>query len=221
MSQDERGAIALRAGSVVRDLTALASLALSPGTARERALDHLEASQASRIPSSPEVPHNAATRGWAWTADAFGWIEPTSWAVLALRKLRPSSSAIADGLAVLVDRECEGGGWNYGNREAFGVPLPPYAQTTALSLIALQGTPGGLVERGRGALRELVGHEALGPLTAATAAVALRLLGDADGERLGEEARSGLGRVAPVDAVTTAWVMLATASGTTLGAFTP
>lgn len=220
-SQDERGAIALHAGSVARDLSALASLALGPGTARERALDHVEASQAARIPSSPDVPHDAATRGWAWTDDAFGWIEPTSWAVLALRKRRPSSPVIDDGLAVLVDRECEGGGWNYGNREAFGVQLPPFAQTTALSLMALQATQGELVERGLAALRRLLGHEAVGPLTAATAAVALRLLGEADGERLGEEARSRLEGAGASDAVTLAWVTLALAPDHTLGAFTP
>ena len=216
MSQDSVGAVTFRAGTVVRDVSALAALAFSRESARERALNHVETSQAAPLPRSDEVPHDPATRGWAWTDDAFGWVEPTSWSLLALRRWRPLSSTIGDGLSLLVDRECELGGWNYGNREAFGVMLPPFAQTTAIALLALQRTQAGLVGRGLAALRRLLGAESVGALTAATAAIALRLHGDSESERLGELARRALGKMERPDAITLAWVALAGSADSTL-----
>ena len=38
---------------------------------------------------------------------------------------------------MLFDRACPGGGWNAGNGVAFGVPLTPHPDVTALALIAL------------------------------------------------------------------------------------
>jgi hypothetical protein len=79
-------------------------------------------------------------RGWSWTPFTFGWIEPTSRALLALQVLRPSATAeIEDAVKLLADRACVGGGWNYGNREVWEKELEPFAQTTALALIGLQG----------------------------------------------------------------------------------
>lgn len=82
--------------------------------------------------------------GWSWTPDAFGWVEPTAHALLALKRvaaLGAASSALADrirlGERFLYDRMCEGGGWNHGNPQVFGVDAPPYPDVTALALIAL------------------------------------------------------------------------------------
>jgi hypothetical protein len=38
---------------------------------------------------------------------------------------------------MLLDRMCPGGGWNSGNGVAFGVPLAPHIDTTAIALLAL------------------------------------------------------------------------------------
>jgi len=43
---------------------------------------------------------------------------------------------------MLVDRVCEGGGWNYGNSRVYDEELWPYPDTTALALLALQDRPG-------------------------------------------------------------------------------
>ena len=113
----------------------------------------------------------------------FGWVEPTSWAMLALKRLRPTERALVeDGERVLADRECVGGGWNYGNRTVYGQDLPPYVQTTAIALIALQAsdTGGPLVARGMQLLRARW-REELGGLTTAMTLLALRLIaGDDD-----------------------------------------
>src|SRR5258706_177994 len=74
----------------------------------------------------------------------FSWVEPTAYALIALKKLRPvqgdgrSDRSIAEAERMLYDRACAEGGWNYGNSTAYGVELPPYLETTALALLALQ-----------------------------------------------------------------------------------
>jgi hypothetical protein len=181
-NQRPDGSLDLQIGGVVNDsATSLAAIALPPGDARERALDHVVSSRGSHFRSDPLVPHDADTKGWAWTEGTFGWVEPTSRALLALRLLRPSATeAVADAVATLRDRETDGGGWNSGNREAFGVGLWPYGQTTAMALIALRDLDAGLERRGVTALRELWRSERDGPLTLSTATVALRVHGDPD-----------------------------------------
>ena len=48
---------------------------------------------------------------------------------------------IRQGELLLYDRMCADGGWNYGNTKVLGEHLPPYPETTALALIALQEHP--------------------------------------------------------------------------------
>jgi len=83
-------------------------------------------------------------QGWPWAADTFSWVEPTAYALIALQKLRSTlqgtaaADRIREGELVLYDRMCAGGGWNYGNTKVLGEHVPPYPETTALALIALQ-----------------------------------------------------------------------------------
>jgi len=88
---------------------------------------------------------NPHLQGWSWTPNSFSWVEPTSYTLIALKKLKsslPSSTVterIGQGELLLHDRMCEGGGWNYGNAHVLGERLQPYPDTTAVALIALQG----------------------------------------------------------------------------------
>ncbi len=201
-------------GDVSDAATPLAAIALPAGAARERALDHLLANRAERVPDTPEVPHRPDVAGWGWTPDTFGWVEPTARAVLALRLLRPAAeAAIADGVALLEDRECVGGGWNYGNRVVLGEELPPYAQTTAVALLGLQGLGLPAVARGLAALRRLWRAER-GGLTLAQALAALRLAGDPEAgavERALARRFEETGFLG--DAVALAWAAIATGEG--------
>jgi hypothetical protein len=85
--------------------------------------------------------------GWPWTEGTTAWVEPTAWALLAVKRLMPhlprarAAERIRQAELMLADRMCIGGGWNYGNRRVMGVELPPYADTTALALIALNDIP--------------------------------------------------------------------------------
>jgi len=211
-AQRPDGSVGDRAGDVFRDLTSLAALVLPAGAAREHALDHLEAARATKTGEDPNVPHDPSARGWPWTTGTFGWVEPTSWAVLALRSLRPGSGVIADGLALLADRECDGGGWNYGNAEAFGQSLVPFGQTTAMALLALHDAAPGLEQRGLAALRRLAEEERDGTLTLALATVAFRVYGQAQAERTARWLRDALALPDPLDTATLAWAALALGS---------
>jgi hypothetical protein len=82
--------------------------------------------------------------GWPWTAGAFSWVEPTSYSLMALKKLKPMldetnvEARIEQGEMLIYDRMCEGGGWNYGNSKVMGEALWPYPDVTSVALIALQ-----------------------------------------------------------------------------------
>jgi hypothetical protein len=161
--------------------TALGALVLDDGEHRTRAVVALTRLQAPVLKGTTP-PNEPVRRGWGWTPRMFGWVEPTSWATLALKRLRPTERALVeDGERVLSDRECVGGGWNYGNRTVYGQDLAPYIQTTAIALIALQGTGRGeLVARGTRLLRARWRDEHAG-LTTALTLIALRLAaGDDD-----------------------------------------
>lgn len=89
---------------------------------------------------SPDLVLDPRIPGWPWFPDSFSWVIPTAHAVLALKLAGYGSHArVLDGEKLLLDRVCQGGGWNYGNREVFGQILEPMADTTAWALFALQG----------------------------------------------------------------------------------
>jgi len=210
--QADDGSVSFDAASVVNDsATAFTAIALEVGDARERALDHLEGTLARTYRSTAAIPHDPSFRGWAWTEDTAGWVDPTSRATLALRLLRPDAPAIADGLGLLADRETVGGGWNYGNRVVFGDDLWPYAQTTAAALLALQGTNPELEGRGMDMLRTLWRDEREGGLSLAMSSVVLGLRRDSDTAGARGALVDLFERTAFLgDVVTLAWAAIAT-----------
>jgi hypothetical protein len=195
--------------------TALAAIALE-GAAGRRAADAIADTRAGRVPSSPAVPFDADLPGWPWTAGAFGWVEPTSMAVLALRVVLPEATdAIDDGTGMLRDRECVGGGWNYGNRIVLGEELPPFAQPTAMVMLAIQTSDGDdLWHRGLATLRRLWRQEASGGLTLAVAAAALRINDDDDASACTAALAESFVRTRFLDdVVALAWAAIATGPG--------
>ncbi len=99
------------------------------------------------FPKHDVIDLDLELKGWPWFEDTFGWVEPTAYALIALKTLRgdlPESrtrSRIEEGERLLLDRTCEGGGWNYGNSRVYDEELWPYPDTTALALLALQDRP--------------------------------------------------------------------------------
>lgn len=110
---------------------------------RGRSLGWLASLAYRVVPEKMPVQVDPDLLGWSWTSDGFSWVEPTSYALIALKRLNAEIGGAADphireAERLLYDRMCSGGGWNHGNSNAYGVTIPPYPETTALALIALQ-----------------------------------------------------------------------------------
>lgn len=113
------------------------------------------------LPDRRVVEIDPDLTGWPWAAGTFSWVEPTAYALMALKRLRGvagggrAGERIEEADRLLVDRACHGGGWNYGNKRVLGEELWPYPDTTALALLALADRPdlpevsGGLAALGR------------------------------------------------------------------------
>ncbi len=115
------------------------------------------------FPERKAVELDADLIGWPWYPDTFSWIEPTSYSLIALKSRRPDLRGrrtrvrIDEAERMILDRECLGGGWNYGNSRVLDEELWPYPDTTALALIALQDLRDSeSVERSLTALEEMV-----------------------------------------------------------------
>jgi uncharacterized protein (DUF362 family) len=97
-----------------------------------------------RVPDNPEAGEmhdiDLQLTGWPWGEKNFSWVEPTSWACLALRFLGQGlHPRVQEGVQMLLDRAMDAGGINYGNRRILGKMTEPIPGPTALMLLALQG----------------------------------------------------------------------------------
>ena len=123
--------------------------------------------------------------GWSWVPNSFSWVEPTSYALTALKKVRASlaennvNERIQEGEAMIYDRMCPGGGWNYGNSKVLDYALWPYPDITAVALIALQDRAGEAAnQQSLQALRKIAAEVNSG-LASSWAVLCLNLYGQA------------------------------------------
>ena len=116
-------------------------------------------------PNVLAVRLNPDLKGWAWTAGAAGFVEPTSYALLALKRQQRHldgaavTERIDEAERMIYDRMCREGGWNYGNSTVLEADLWPYADVTALTLLALADHRRRAAnQRSLGALRGMLQH---------------------------------------------------------------
>lgn len=126
---------------------------------RRRASLWLLGSKGTAFSKSPGEPigHDTTIVGWSWVENTHSWVEPTSLAVLALRKEGLGREVrVREGLRLLRDRAIKTGGWNYGNNVVFGQALRPRPAPTGLALMAAAGVlpRGEVVERAIGYLEQ-------------------------------------------------------------------
>ena len=94
-------------------------------------------------PAALTVRLDPDLKGWAWTSGTASFVEPTCYVLLALKRLRrhlPGAAVtqrIDEAERMIYDRMCRDGGWNYGNSTVLESELWPYADVTALALLAL------------------------------------------------------------------------------------
>ena len=166
-------------------LAGLTFLASGAHAAEARALAaSLVTVRGLRLDSSSIIRQDSTLQAWPWIDGTFSWVEPTAWALLLLKKSsagRPDA-ATADRLrvgdAVMRDRACAQGGWNYGSSNVYGQELFPYVPTTALGLLALQDhRSDATVSRALDRLRKDIASER-SAMALAMAAIALRAYGE-------------------------------------------
>ncbi len=124
-------------------LSALAALIFQRFGLREqldKALGFVLSLKSATVPNDPRIKQDNTLVGWPWVRGTFAWVEPTSWALLAL-----SAAGLADharavgGRKLLLDRQIPSGGWNYGNPGVNDTELLAFWDTTGLALTALGG----------------------------------------------------------------------------------
>lgn len=172
---------------------ALALLALADNAsskeARQRGLSWLIKEAGGTVKVDPKVfAIDGSLRGWPWAPGNFSWVEPTAYALMVLKKLRSEAggsapSRIAEGEALLFDRVLDQGGWNYGNRRVYGQAYEPYAETTAVVLLALQDYPNRTdIQRSLGTLRRAVSQNSASGLQIGWGMLCLRAFGLSEGD---------------------------------------
>ena len=139
-----------------------------------------------RLEQAAQLRQDNSLQAWPWIDQTFSWVEPTSWCLLLLKKLRqvqPSASnpeaneRIEVGERMLIDRACKTGGWNYGGSNVYGQELWAYVPTTALGLLAMQDRRDDpVVTRSLHFLQKDIGTERSAPALA-LALVCLRVFG--------------------------------------------
>jgi hypothetical protein len=121
------------------------------GNQRNLIIQDLLAAPVQQMGPRDAVEVDGQLRGWAWVDNTFSWVEPTSYALLALKSARVAQNdrpddhkekRIREAERLLLDRVCSDGGWNYGKPMTLGVAIPSMMPTTALAAMALQGAPG-------------------------------------------------------------------------------
>ncbi|GAB4432918.1 MAG: hypothetical protein Kow002_20630 [Anaerolineales bacterium] len=109
---------------------------------REASIRWLLAWKSEYTESIEEVVLDATLVGWPWISDTFSWVQPTSYAALALKMAGLGAHArVQEAERLLLDRVCPGGGWNFGNPIVLDQPLDPSLVETAITLLALQNHP--------------------------------------------------------------------------------
>jgi|CXWL01.1.fsa_nt_gi hypothetical protein len=86
--------------------------------------------------------HDTRLKGWSWVEGTHSWVEPTAYAILALREAgHGDHPRTREAVSLLLDRTMSQGGWNYGNNRMFGSDLRPFPAQTGMVLAALAGEP--------------------------------------------------------------------------------
>jgi hypothetical protein len=88
-----------------------------------------------------DVGHDTQLIGWSWADNTHSWLEPTAFAVLALRALgKQDHSRAREAVRLMGNRLLDSGGCNYGNTTVFGRELRAHVEPTGVVLLALAGS---------------------------------------------------------------------------------
>jgi hypothetical protein len=84
------------------------------------------------------LDQDPALLGWPWVVGTVAWVEPTAYAVISLKRCgQATHPRTMQGEALLLDRQCSDGGWNYGNRHIYGQDLESDLSATGWAAMAV------------------------------------------------------------------------------------
>ena len=109
-----------------------------------KAVDFLLHFEGKATPFDPNaaVGHDTTIPGWPWVPNTHMWVEPTSWAIMALAaEGQGQHQRVIDGKRLLRNRSLPVGGWNYGNTVVLGTELRPHPGPSGIALMGLLGDP--------------------------------------------------------------------------------
>ena len=111
--------------------------------AAQRAAAWLLNNRGIPVPSDPRIfGHDTTLQGWPWVQDTHSWVEPTGYAILALRAGgKAQHPRVREGVRLLLDRAIPDGGWNYGNTRVIDNTLRPFPAPTGVALTAMADEP--------------------------------------------------------------------------------
>ena len=109
---------------------------------RQASVDWMLAWKSNYIDTTHTGGLDGSLIGWSWISDTFSWVEPTSYTVFALKLAgQGTHERVKEAEALLFDRMCQPGGWNFGNPMVLDRPIEPSLPETAIALFALQDLP--------------------------------------------------------------------------------
>ncbi len=126
-----------------------------------------------------------ALRGWPWRPGEASWAEPTALALLAIHAaaaVEAHRDRVEEAIRYLIDRRCQGGGWNFGNPFMLGAYLPPRPHPTAWVLLALKALAPDVIRPEDGEALRAEMHRDGGAMALALGQIALAALGVEDPE---------------------------------------
>ena len=105
-----------------------------------RGIDWLVETRGVALERTEQLGHDSTLIGWPWVEGTHSWIEPTAWAVLALKSAGLSQHPrTREAIRLLIDRLLPDGGCNFGNTVVLGQQLLPHLQSSGICLLALAG----------------------------------------------------------------------------------
>lgn len=109
---------------------------------RQKATDWSLEAKGKAAPQQDHIGHDTTIEGWSWADNTHSWLEPTCFFVLALKAAglnkHPRTRA---GVRLIVDRQLETGGCNFGNTRVLYQATVPHIQPTGLAMLALANEP--------------------------------------------------------------------------------
>ena len=111
-------------------LTTLAARGVEHSAGTDTLAAALEHAKGIALEPSTINRQNNQLQGWSWIPGTFSWVEPTAWALLALRRRQVAGKGVeaarlTEAETLLIDRCCAHGGWNYGNSNMLGKDCGP------------------------------------------------------------------------------------------------